>query len=313
MTLLGLDLGGSHAACSLISGQTVLATEHLSFEDSTKLTAVLPQVTSCLKKLAESSREPVSGLGVGMCGLVDSRRNRVLSTNGKYEDTVTFDFESWGLESLGVPVRVENDARLALRGEMYAGAARGVSDVVMFTLGTGIGGVAAMEGKPLVGAHGQAGVLGGHVPVRAHGRPCTCGGQGCAEAEASGWSLPMVCREWPGFRESCLADKPLNFKSLFSCSSAADKVAIEVRDHCLTIWGMMAVAAVHSFDPELIVLGGGAIRAADQIVPPLQQYVDQNTWTPWGSVRIAVAELGDHAAALGVPTLFSDPEELNVR
>jgi glucokinase len=230
----------------------------------------------------------------------------VLSTNGKYEDTVTFDFESWSLQSLGVPVRVENDARLALRGEMYAGAARGVSDVVMFTLGTGIGGVAAMEGKPLVGAHGQAGVLGGHVPVRAHGRRCTCGGQGCAEAEASGWSLPMVCREWPGFAESCLADKPLNFKSLFDCSSAGDKVAIEVRDHCLTVWGMMAVAAVHSFDPELIVLGGGAIRAADQIVPPLQQYVEQNTWTPWGKVRIAVAELGDHAAALGVPTLFSE-------
>jgi glucokinase len=306
MTLLGLDLGGSHASCSLIQGQTIVATEHLSFADSTSLTAVLPEVTSCLKSLAGSAKESVSGLGVGMCGLVDSRRNRVLSTNGKYEDTVTFDFESWSLQSLGVPVRVENDARLALRGEMYAGAARGVSDVVMFTLGTGIGGVAAMEGKPLVGAHGQAGVLGGHVPVRAHGRRCTCGGQGCAEAEASGWSLPMVCREWPGFAESCLADKPLNFKSLFDCSSAGDKVAIEVRDHCLTVWGMMAVAAVHSFDPELIVLGGGAIRAADQIVPPLQQYVEQNTWTPWGKVRIAVAELGDHAAALGVPTLFSE-------
>jgi glucokinase len=305
MTLLGLDLGGSHASCSLIQGQTVLATEHLSFADSTSLTAVLPEVTSCLKSLMGAAKESVSGLGVGMCGLVDSRRNRVLSTNGKYEDTVTFDFESWSLQSLGVPVRVENDARLALRGEMYAGAARGCSDVVMFTLGTGIGGVAAIEGKPLVGAHGQAGVLCGHVPVRANGRRCTCGGQGCAEAEASGWSLPMVCREWPGFADSCLANKPLNFKTLFDCSAAGDKVAMEVRDHCLTVWGMMAVAAVHSFDPELIVLGGGAIRAADQIVPPLQEYVKQNTWTPWGTVRIAVAELGDQAAALGVPTLFS--------
>ena len=306
MTLLGLDLGGSHAACSLVSEQTILATEHLSFADSTSFTAVLPEVTSCLKRLAGSAKAPVSGLGIGMCGLVDSRRNRVLSTNGKYEDTVTFDFETWGLRSLGVPVRLENDARLALRGEMYAGAARGFSDVVMFTLGTGIGGVAAMEGKPLVGAHGQAGVLGGHVPVRANGRRCTCGGQGCAEAEASGWSLPMVCREWPGFAQSSLADKPLNFKTLFDGSAAGDKVAIEVRDHCLTVWGMMAVAAVHSFDPELIVLGGGAMRAANQILPSLQQYVEQNTWTPWGKVRIAVAELGDQAAAHGVPTLFAE-------
>ncbi len=73
MTLLGLDLGGSHASCSLIRGQTVLATEHLSFADSTSLTAVLPEVTNCLKSLAGSAKESVSGLGVGMCGLVDSR------------------------------------------------------------------------------------------------------------------------------------------------------------------------------------------------------------------------------------------------
>jgi glucokinase len=244
-----------------------------------------------------------------MCGLVDSRRNKVLSTIGKYDDTVTFDFDNWGRHSLGVPVRLENDARLALRGEMYAGAARGCSDVVMFTLGTGIGGVAAMEGKPLVGVHGQAGVLGGHVPVRAHGRRCTCGGQGCAEAEASGWSLPMVCREWPGFAQSCLADQPLNFKTLFECSAAGDEIALEIRDHCLTVWGMMAVAAVHSFDPELIVLGGGAMRAADQILSPLQDYVNQNTWTPWGKVRIVAAELGDQAAALGVPTLFAEESD----
>jgi glucokinase len=306
MSLLGLDLGGSHAACSLISGPKVLATEHLSFADSTSFTVVLPEVTNCLKRLAQSAEVPVSGLGIGMCGLVDSRCNRVLSTNGKYEDTVTFDFESWSLHNLGVPVRLENDARLALRGEMYAGAARGCSDVVMFTLGTGIGGVAAMAGKPLLGVHGQAGVLGGHVPVRAHGRRCTCGGQGCAEAEASGWSLPMVCREWPGFEQSSFVNKPLNFKTLFEESAAGDKVAVEVREHCLTVWGMMAVAAVHSFDPQLIVLGGGAMRAANQILPPLQEYVEQNTWTPWGKVRVVAAELGDEAAALGVPTLFAE-------
>jgi glucokinase len=69
---------------------------------------------------------------------------------------------------------------------------------------------------------------------------------------------------------------------------------------------MMAVAAVHSFDPELIVLGGGAMKAANQILAPLQQYVKQNSWTPWGEVRIAVAELGDQAAAHGVPTLFAE-------
>jgi glucokinase len=230
----------------------------------------------------------------------------VTSTNGKYEDAPAFDFDAWGRRRFGIPVRLENDARLALRGEMYAGAARGVADVVMFTLGTGIGGVAAMEGKPLLGAHSQAGVLAGHVQVRANGRRCTCGGRGCAESEAAGWSLPLVCREWPGFERSSLASAPLDFKTLFAAAAANDTVATEVLDHCLTVWGMMTVAAVHSFDPDLIVLGGGVMRSADRILPFLQKYVDESTWSPWGKARIVRAQLDDHAAALGVPTLFAE-------
>ena len=306
MTLLGLDLGGSHAACTLIQGQTILATEHLSFVDTTRFAAVEPEIVAALQRLAQSSQEAVTGLGVGFAGLVDSRRNCVTSTNGKYEDAPTLDFDAWGRRTLGIPVRLENDARLALRGEMYAGAARGVADVVMFTLGTGIGGVAAMDGKPLLGAHSQAGVLGGHMQVRMHGRRCTCGGRGCAESEAAGWSLPSVCREWPGFEQSSLASSPLDFKTLFAAAAAKDTVATEILDHCLNVWGMMTVDAVHSFDPNLIVFGGGVMRAADRILPFLQKYVDENTWSPWGKARIVRAQLGDHAAALGVPTLFAE-------
>ena len=305
MTLLGLDLGGTHATCSLVKGEEVLATEHLHFADSTLFSTVLPEVTASLGHLAAQAPEKPSGLGIGFCGLVDSRQNRVLSTNGKYEDTPTFDFQAWGQHQLGVPVRLENDARLALRGEMYAGAARGCTDVVMFTLGTGIGGVAAMDGKPLIGVHGQAGVLAGHVQVRAHGRLCSCGGHGCAEAEASGFALPAVCREWPGFAQSALAQAKLNFKSLFDAAAAGDHVALEIREHCLNVWGMMTVTAVHAFDPQLVVFGGGAMGAADQILPFLQEYVNRETWTPWGKPRLVAAKLGSHAAALGVPTLFT--------
>lgn len=306
ITLLGLDLGGSHAACSLVRGKTLLATRHLAFADTTSFAAVEPAIQRCLSELAQTSPEPVRGLGIGMCGLADSRRNKVLSTNGKYEDAVTFDFDTWSQRTLGVPARVENDARLALRGEMEAGAAEGLGDVVMFTLGTGIGGVAAMNGEPLIGIHGQAGVLGGHVPVRENGRRCTCGGVGCAEAEASGWALPDICREWPGFATSRLAGMPLNFKSIFEASAQGDAVAAAVRDHCLRVWAMMTVAAIHSFDPELVVFGGGVMNAADQILPFLQEYADRHTWTPWGKVPIVRAALGEQAAALGVPSLFRE-------
>jgi len=305
MTLLSLDLGGSHATCSLVHERSVVADEHLSFAESGSFSAVEPQIRDSLQRLAKSSLEPVSGLGIGFCGLADFRSNRVISTNGKYEDAPSFDFNAWAQNTFGIPARIENDARLALRGEMYAGAAQGCSDVVMFTLGTGIGGVVAMGGQPFLGTRGQAGVLGGHIPVREGGRPCTCGGVGCAEAEAGGWALPGICREWPGIAESSLATQPLNFKSLFELSDADDKTAKEILAHCLNIWAMMTVAAVHTFDPDLIVFGGGVMRSADRILPFIQNHVERHTWTHWNKPIVAAA-LGDKAAALGVPTLFHE-------
>lgn len=305
MTLLGLDLGGSHATCSLIRGKSVEAEEHLSFGESTSFAVVEPAIRDCLRRLAQGAAEPVSGLGIGFCGLADFRSNRVISTNGKYEDAPEIDFNGWSQEAFGIPARIENDARLALRGEMYAGAAQGADDVVMFTLGTGLGGVVAMAGQPFVGTRGQAGVLGGHVPVRAGGRSCTCGGRGCAEAEAGGWALPGICQEWPGFAKSSLAGLPLNFKSLFEQSAAGDTVANEVLEHCLTVWAMMTVAAVHTFDPDLIVFGGGVMRSGDRILPFIRSYVERYTWTRWNR-PIVPALLGNKAAALGVPTLFRE-------
>lgn len=306
MSFLALDLGGSHATCALVTGSAIVCSSHLPLFSTARLEPVLPEIAHALKELTAQASDTVEGLGVGFCGLVDAADNRVRSTNGKFEDGQTFDFPRWARESFGLPLRLENDARLALRGEMFAGAARGVTDLVMFTLGTGIGGVAAMAGRPLTGVHGQAGVLAGHVPVREKGRPCTCGGRGCSEAEASGWALPSICREWPGFSSSALAGCELNFKSLFTAAAEGDAVAVAIRDHCLEIWGMMTVAAVHAFDPELVLFGGGAMGAAGQILPALQRYVDQNAWTAWGKVRLAPAALGSNAALLGVPTLFRE-------
>jgi glucokinase len=303
MPLLGLDLGGSHATCTLIDEKSVLADEQLSFSDTSRFETVEPAIREALLRLAKASPSPVTGLGIGFAGLADSRSNRVLSTNGKYEDATAMDFNTWSTEALGVPARIENDARLALRGEMYAGAAQGAKDVVMFTLGTGIGGVVAMGGEPFLGTRGQAGVLGGHIPVREGGRRCTCGGVGCAEAEAGGWALPTICREWPGFAASLLADSTLNFKSLFRLSAEGDKVATEVVDHCVNIWAMMTVAAVHTFDPDMIVFGGGVMQAGDRILPRIRSHVERHTWTRWNKPIVA-AELGERAAALGVSTLF---------
>jgi len=181
-------------------------------------------------------------------------------------------------------------------------------DVVMITLGTGIGSAAMMRGKMLRGVHSQAGCLGGHLPVNYRGRRCVCGNVGCAEAEASGWSLPHIVREARGFDESILAGvEQINFQTLFAAARSEDAVARAVQQHCLNIWAANAVAMIHAYDPEVVVFGGGVMQSADVILPFVQEYVEKHAWTCWGTPRVCAAFLGGNAALLGtIPLLVED-------
>jgi glucokinase len=306
--ILAVDLGGRHAACALVEDQTILAHDEVSFADGLALRQILPKLEAVLKRLnADGAAE---GIGFGFCGLVDARNTRVSSTNGKFVDAVNADLEGWSRECFGLPLRLENDARLALLGECAAGAAQGETDVVMFTLGTGISGVVMMDGKPLQGKHGQAGVLCGHVPVKVNGRRCTCGAIGCAESEASGWALPLICAEWPGFATSALAQCEINFENLFAGAAAGDLVAQRILHHCLEVWGATAIAAVHAFDPDVLLYGGGVMKSAGVVLPFIQNYIDKYAWTPWGKPRVRAAQLGNDAALLGVVPLFQQENRL---
>lgn len=310
MRILAVDLGGTHATCALVEDKCIVACEIVSLANSDSLRAALDALGGPLQKLQQNGK--AEAIGFGFCGLVDSKRARIASTNGKFTDGPEIDLSKWAMDNLGLTLRLENDARLALLGECYAGAAQEETDVVMFTLGTGIGGVAMINGKLLQGKHGQAGVLGGHVPINFCGRRCTCGGIGCAESEASGWSLPLVAHSWPGFSLSGLATKKIDFENLFQCAKAGDAVAGEILEHCLRVWGATAVAAIHSFDPDLLIFGGGVMNSADVVLPFIQKHVKENAWTPWGTVLVRAAELGNRAALLGVVPLF-EQELLFVR
>jgi glucokinase len=145
MKALAVDLGGSHAACGVVDEERVLARRSVSLEAARGLAGALPLLADALLAAASAAGvapEGCAGLAFGFCGLVDPVAGRVLSTNAKYDDAPSLDLAGWCREALGLPFRIENDARLALLGERAAGAARGFDDVVMMTLGTGIGGVA---------------------------------------------------------------------------------------------------------------------------------------------------------------------------
>jgi glucokinase len=307
---LAVDIGGTHANCGLVEDRAILAYESMDVASATNIRAVLSGVAEVFRRLMkEQSLSPDNfrGIAVGFPGLVDSRAGRVVSTNKKYDDATEVDFGAWALQSLGLALRIENDARMALLGEFYAGAARGFDDVVMMTLGTGIGGAAMIEGRLLRGKHAQAGCLGGHIPVLFNGRPCTCGGMGCAEAEASGWSLPGIAKDFPGASESSLSKYPnVGFKQLFDEAQRGDKVALAIRERCLNVWAADAVALIHAYDPEIIVIGGGVMESANVIIPYVEAHVHKYAWTPWGKVRIRPAELANNAALVGAIPLLSE-------
>lgn len=319
MKVLAVDLGGTHATCALVEDQTCVDSIVLDYRAAGGLEPLLPEIAVALRELCSrtaTAAKDLRGIAMTFCGLVDHCSGRILSTNGKFPDATEIDLSGWAQSELGLLLRVENDARMALLGERYAGAARGIDDVVMVTLGTGIGGAAMIGGHLLRGRHFQAGCLGGHLPVRLDGRPCTCGALGCAESEASGWALPIIVKEWPAFEQSTLSQGEINFERLFGQAAAGDSVALEIREHCLRVWSSNAVALVHAYDPEIVVYGGGVMKSASSILPTIQEYVARHAWTPWGKVRVKCAELGNNAGIMGAVPLFNEADsssKLHVR
>jgi glucokinase len=309
MRALAVDLGGSHATCAAVDETRVRARETVSLDAARGLRGALGLLADALDRVAARagvSAAGCAGLGFGFCGLVDPVAGRVLSTNAKYDDAPGLDLAGWCRERLGLPFRIENDARMALLGERQAGAARGCDDVVMMTLGTGVGGVAMIGGRLLRGKHFQAGVLGGHLGAAFEGRRCNCGNTGCVEAEASTWALGDMVRTIDGHERSALAHTArLDLEAVFRHATGGDAVAIAVRDRCLRVWSAGAVSMIHAWDPELLIVGGGVMRRAAEVLPAIERHVHASAWTPWGKVMVRAAALGDDAALLGAVPLLA--------
>jgi len=119
--------------------------------------------------------------------------------------------------------------------------------------------------------------------------------------------MPLVARAWPGFAESALAGiESLGFRELFTHAERGDAVASEVRERCMRVWAANAVSLIHAYDPEIMILGGGAMQSAEPIVSFVQEYVNAHTWSSWGKTQVQAASLGNTAALLGSVPLLSE-------
>jgi glucokinase len=307
---IGCDLGGKHFSVAIVKDRSLLAARDVGVESKDGLAAILPLIHRTALELLDSTSARISdclGLALSLPSLVDFKNARIASTNDKYADATSIDLHGWCKEHFNLPLVIENDARAALCGEHYCGAARGFSDVLLLTIGTGIGSAVFVNGLPYRTRHLQGGNLGGHVPVSLHGRKCTCGAIGCLEAEASSWSLPAIVEEWPRVETSALSRLPfINFKELFQCADSGDPIAQQIVDHCILVWSVGTVGLIHVYGPERIIFGGGVMSRADRILPHIISYVNQHAWTPTGTVSIVPAILGNHAALHGAIPLLQE-------
>lgn len=304
---IGVEIGGSHVEVGLVCGDSLVFSQTLEVSSSC-FHQVLPKIEAAIPEVAGRGGfelNQVSGIAVGICGVVGDG-GRLTATNGKYDDGLGFSFEAWGKRCFSLPCKAQNDTCMALLGERYAGAARGVRDVVLITLGTGIGSAVLLSGELLYSDGKMAGGLAGHIGVDWKGRLCSCGNRGCAEAEASTAVLDTLCREHELFEQSSLreTDKAIDFRMLSEAADAHDPLAVSILDRCLGVWSALAVSLIHAYDPTVLIFGGGVMRRQETLLPKIRAHVDRHAWKPKGTVRIVPAMLGSSAAMLGAIPLL---------
>ena len=304
---IGIDLGGTIIKVGLLHEQRLLDRVRLVADSTAGLQAQLPELKTCIDTLLSRhgvSEQQFMGIGFSFAGLVNASTNRIISTNKKYEDGPDIDLVGWAGSNWGRPLFAENDARMALLGEWQHGAGKKCDNIVLITLGTGIGSAVLMEGKLLRGKHFQAGNLGGHFTVNHQGVACTCGNIGCMESEVSTWRLPELIKEHKRYDQSALKNESvIDFKSIFKHVESGDALAIEVFDHCLSIWSAGIVSMIHAFDPEQVILSGGVMQSGEKILPAFQKRTIRHAWTPWGKVQINQAKFINDAALYGADFL----------
>ncbi|MDH6306528.1 glucokinase [Parabacteroides sp. PF5-5] len=301
---IAIDLGGTVVKIGLLYNGGIIDCIRLESERSMGLKSNLPRIKKAVEVILSRKNiglEQISGIGLAFPGLVDPTNNRVISTNEKYDDACSFDLEKWAKENWDIPFHMDNDARLAVIGEWYQGAARGKNNVVMMTIGTGIGTGVVIDGKVLYGQHFQAGSLGGHFVLDYKGRSCSCGNKGCAEALASSFFLPVIIRQHPDLSDSFkeMAGQ-ITFKEIFQMATDGDDDALLLRNECMDVWSAAIITYIHAYDPEVLILGGGVMNSAEVIIPYIKEKVYRLAWCPSEKVPIVPAELSENAALLGL-------------
>jgi glucokinase len=299
---IGVDIGGTGIKAAIVDIRGELL-ESFCEPSPRSISALRDFVCSVVKR----AQVPVRGIGVGCKGIIDANSTRVKSSPG---DLCFLEGQLLS-EVIGagdVPVCAENDARSALIGEVLWGAARGRRNVVMLTLGTGVGGAVLVDGAVLHGADGAAGHL-GHTTIDPRGGLCICGNYGCLETRFSSRAIESdywahMHRAAPTKLSISSTGEVPNPEAIFRAAADGDECARYVVDRALEYLGAALVSFLHTFDPEICILGGNIVAAGPQLIAPIQDKIARRTRTLLGrEVPIVFQKLVGYGGVAGAAGL----------
>ena len=309
--VIGIDMGGTNTAFGIVDARgTVIASSSIKTAKHSKIEDYIDELYTEINRIivANDAEGKINGIGIGapnanyFTGTIEDGVNLPWPTPIPLADLITKKF--------GIPCVITNDANAAAIGEMTYGAARGLKDFIMITLGTGVGSGIVVNGQMVYGHAGFAGELGHVIMKRNNGRVCGCGRTGCLEAYCSATGVARTAREFLEIRdeESLLRDydiESITSKDVYDCAVKGDKLAIDIFNYTGTILGEALADFVTFSSPEAFVIFGGLTKSGDYIMNPIREAFDKNIMKVFkGKVKILISELKESdAAVLGASAL----------
>lgn len=313
MYYLGIDIGGTNIKTGIVDsrGNILRKTSIKTLSERPYLEIISDMGKSLIQTIKEAKLDAadIVAVGIGSPGIIDSQYGIVRYNNniGWIDVSLADEIKKY----IDKPVFVHNDANAAALGEWKFGAGKGLKEIVLITLGTGVGGGVVIGGKLLEGNH-SAGAELGHLKIAEQGYACTCGRKDCWEVYSSATAL---------IRETvkAMTDNPKtlmwNFvnhdikgvdgKTAFECAKKGDITAQNVVDRYLYYLGEGLINMANMFRPELLILGGGVCAQGDYLIKPLQERISKYIYGGKlvESVKISVASLGNDAGIIGAAAL----------
>lgn len=307
--VFGVDIGGTTVKLGLFDTDgNLLDKWEIPTRTEESGSYILPDIAKDIQRKIEEkqiSKEMVVGVGVGAPGPIDNQ--------GVVHRAVNL---GWGVfsikdtleEILKVPVMAGNDANVAALGEMWKGGGQGSSDLIVVTLGTGVGGGIIVDGKILTGVTGAGGEI-GHIHVEDNeSETCGCGNVGCLEQYASATGITRLANRKlkESEKESVLRGGEVSAKTVFDAVKAGDALAIEVAEEFGKYLGNCLAAIAGVVNPEAIVLGGGVSKAGEILINYIKPYYEKNVFHGSRNVKFSLATLGNDAGIYGAAKLVLD-------